>query len=218
MAFCEEVERDVEFDSTTIKPLISGDPIALREMRGILKFKPTSKIWLSVNDLPRARPDDAPLWRRVAVVPFREQVPLMERNPLLKDELIDREASGPGVLNWALAGLRAWKKGGLGTCDAVEKATTEYRRWQDPVSLWLDECLDGSDNGHGERMNTAEAYRHFAGWIHAKGNGLIPVPSAEFSRQLSRHLTYDLQRVRKPGQPAGKATRGWNGLKLKRDI
>lgn len=217
MAVCEEVERDVEFDSTTIKPLVSGDPIALRQARGILKFRPTCKIWISVNDLPRARADDAPLWRRLSVIPFREQVPLMKINPLLKEQLSNRKVNGPAVLNWMLAGLRAWKKNrGLGSCGAVDIATEEYRRWQDPVSLWIEECVDASDNGHGERINTAQAYSHYLVWSDRKL--VIPLIRAEFARQLSRRFTCDLERERKAGKVAGKPVRGWSGLKLKIDI
>lgn len=217
MAVCEEVERDVEFDSTTIKPLVSGDPIALRQSRGILEFRPTCKIWVSVNDLPRARADDEPLWRRLSVVPFREQVPLLKINPLLKEQLSNRKVNGPAVLNWALAGLRSWRKNrGLGSCDAVDRATEEYRRWQDPVSLWIEECVDASDNGNGKRINTAEAYSHYLGW--SDRNLAIPLIRAEFARQLSRRFTSDLERERKPGKASGKPVRGWGGLKIKTDI
>lgn len=216
MAVCEEVERDVEFDSTTIKPLVSGDPLALRQSRGILEFRPTCKIWVAVNDLPRARADDDPLWRRLSVVPFREQVPLMRINPLLKEQLSNRTVNGPAVLNWALAGLRAWRKNhGLGSCAAVDRATAEYRHWQDPVSLWIEECVDRSDNGNGKRMNTSEAYSHYLGWSDRKH--VIPLMRAEFARQLSRRFALDLEREKKPGKGVGKPVRGWAGLKLKGD-
>ena len=48
----------------------------------------------------------------------------------------------PGILNWALDGLRAYWKVGLSPPAAVSAATDEYRKDMDIVGRWIEErCL-----------------------------------------------------------------------------
>src|SRR6266581_4346231 len=47
-----------------------------------------------------------------------------------------------GILNWAIAGLRAWRKEGLGEPRHVIRATKAYREEQDVFGSFLDERCD----------------------------------------------------------------------------
>jgi phage/plasmid-associated DNA primase len=70
------------------------------------------------------------------VVPFLENFEDRANKHLARELL----AELPGILNWALAGLKDWHTHGLGTCQAVECATQDYKADQDKIGRWLGEC------------------------------------------------------------------------------
>ena len=53
-------------------------------------------------------------------------------------------AEFPGILNWALEGLKLWQQEGLGTCEEVLAAVEEYKLENDNVTPFLeDNCVKG---------------------------------------------------------------------------
>ena len=79
-----------------------------------------------MNHKPIIRGTDRGIWRRVALIPFTQN--FEQRDDKTLEEKLKAEL--PGILNWALDGLRDWQQHGLGPCAAVDTATEEYR--QDP--------------------------------------------------------------------------------------
>ncbi len=118
------------------------------------EYRPECKIWMAVNHLPLIRNMDYGIWRRIARVNFTQDFTGREDRTLpaqLKAEL-------PGILNWALAGLRQWLQSGLGTCDAVEIATKEYKEKSDVVGDFLGEyCILDPD----AEVAAADLYEDF---------------------------------------------------------
>jgi putative DNA primase/helicase len=53
----------------------------------------------------------------------------------------------PGILNWAIEGLRAYLKEGLNPPPAVLDATKEYRQDMDVVEQWIDGRCDIDPRG-----------------------------------------------------------------------
>jgi len=78
------------------------------------------------------------IWRRILLVPFTVTIPEDERDLHLLTKLL---AELPGVMLWALEGLRTWRVMGLAPPPAVRQATGEYRAEMDTVEGWIrDRC------------------------------------------------------------------------------
>jgi putative DNA primase/helicase len=88
------------------------------------------------------------------------EIPAGERDPDLLDKL---RAELPGILRWAVGGHAAYLRDGLGAPDEVVAATETYRREEDLVARFLDECCDVAP-GLRERPSTLyEAFTDYIG-------------------------------------------------------
>jgi putative DNA primase/helicase len=67
----------------------------------------------------------------------------------------------PGILNWALAGLAAYREQGLNPPETVLASTQEYRADMDVVGQWIAECCEQDPNA---RVPTSLAYNDYFRW------------------------------------------------------
>jgi putative DNA primase/helicase len=98
-------------------------------------FTPTHKTWLTTNKKPIIKGTDLGIWRRVQMWPFLVTIPEEERDQRFRQKRLIPEL--PGILNWALRGLRKHHKLGLKPPPAVLKATEEYRADMDVLGQWI---------------------------------------------------------------------------------
>ena len=126
-----------------IKALTGGDPITARFLYSeSFTYEPVAKFWLAVNHLPHVRDDSHGFWRRVRVLPFKEQ---------FKGEDVDRELplklgeELPGILNWAIQGALNWQIVGLAPPSAVMTATDAYRKDNDELDGFISDRCDVVD-------------------------------------------------------------------------
>ena len=95
---------------TVLKSYVAGDTITFeRKFREPLSAKPTAKIMIATNALPRFNDRTHAIWRRILLVPFPK---IIESENQIKDlaEQLKREL--PGIFNWALDGLEQLNKAG----------------------------------------------------------------------------------------------------------
>jgi len=88
------------------KEIIAGDPIKAEEKyQDPFMFSPNTKHMFSGNELPEAEESDNSdaFYRRIMLVAFPETIPRSERESDLDQQL---QSELPGVLNWALEGLK----------------------------------------------------------------------------------------------------------------
>jgi putative DNA primase/helicase len=72
----------------------------------------------------------------------------------------------PGILNWALDGLRAWHFGGLNPPTEVRDATDKYRKESDLVGQWIEQrCIVGVDF----KLRGGTAYADYGTWCAEVG-------------------------------------------------
>jgi putative DNA primase/helicase len=155
-----ESAESCRLNEDRIKALTGGEPITAHLMReNDRTFPNTSKLWLSVNHLPRVFDDSDAFWRRARLVPFSrrfvdaekpESDPALARDPavLLADkELLDAlKAEASGILRWAVAGAVAWAKEGLREPESVKLASQSWRDEVDPLSDFLGVCCTLNDD------------------------------------------------------------------------
>lgn len=182
-----------------VKQLTGGDRIAARRMRqDFFEFDPTHQIVLATNHKPRVTGTDEGIWRRLRLVPFAVTVPESDRDPELPTKLATEAA---GILNWCLAGLRAYRAGGLPYPEAIRVATLEYRTASDQVGGFLEEC---TTQGQGQRALASELYKAYSQW--SQDSGERAMAQRTFGLRLAER---GFRSIRGHG-----GTRYWEGLRV----
>jgi putative DNA primase/helicase len=105
------------------------------------EFVPEFKLVLYTNYKPKIDGSDGAIWDRVKLIPFTVSFDGREDKELGSK----LEAELDGILAWAVEGCLEWQAHGLGTCAAVEQATSEYRRESDTFGAFLRDCCELGD-------------------------------------------------------------------------
>ena len=177
LVVASEVPRGSQLDEDLVKRITGGERITARFNRmDEFEFTPTFKVWLGVNHLPVVHGDDHAIWRHLRIVPFRHRVeqPDLELGRRLHAEL-------PGILAWAIRGCTRWQAEGLGSCGAVDAATDAYRREQDQVARFVEECCTRDASA---TARNADLHNAYTAWANA--HELLVIAPRELGNALSR--------------------------------
>ncbi|MFA7486746.1 MAG: phage/plasmid primase, P4 family [Lysobacteraceae bacterium] len=172
-----EAEDGQRLAESLIKQLTGQDRVVARQLYSSeFEFTPAFKLWLGTNHKPIVRGDDYAIWRRIHLIPFAVTIPPEQRDKDLTEKL---KAEGPGILNWALAGCRAWSGQGLHPPPLVQAATDEYRTEMDVLRAWIEEyCIEGAGD------ETASAlYGSYKDW--ARDNTGWVMSQTQFGRKMT---------------------------------
>lgn len=133
-----EPEEGSRFSMSVIKPWTGGDPQTCRELYGkIFTYPPKGKIFLAANNRPAIYERTNAAWSRVHLIPFNRTFTKEEQDKHL-DQKLKKEL--PGILNWALEGLKDYRTlGGLYPPKEVSEAVASYRRENDSVKVFVEE-------------------------------------------------------------------------------
>ncbi len=186
-----------KFAETTLKNFTAGDTMSFqRKFRDPIEAKPTAKVQIATNQLPKFHDKTQGIWRRMLFVPFDKTIPEDEQNPNLADELA---AELPGFFNFALDGMRSLAEKGFVKPAKCQNAIEDYKRLTNPCRPFL---LDNfSVHGHdpllaqGADAGTTcdETYRYYVQWCVR--NGHRPVSNTNFGKDLKRILP-DVEKIR----------------------
>ena len=176
VVFSTEAGKGQAVADDILKRLASGEPIPARPIRGEpITIKPVCKLFWALNDTPTVKDTSDGFWRRLRLIPFNRQFSEDERDTQLAGKL--REEL-PGILNWALEGLRRLRSNGRFTdAAAMREAVTEYRTSQNAVALWLNErttyALEEAQRPLEARTRARVAFKDYEQWCietnrHAK--------------------------------------------------
>ena len=185
-----ECPADVWLDEAIVKQLTGGDTVTARYLYGReFEFKPEFKLIMATNHKPRIRGTDSGIWRRIRLVPFTQTIPEDKQDLQLPDKL---RAELPGILNWAIDGLRLWLKNsnnarrrGLPPCQAVDSATAAYRGEQDRLKDFLEECTAPAP---GYTIQASILYQVYRRWCEENGER-FPVTANKFGREVGKTMT-----------------------------
>ena len=202
MATAAEPDEGIRLAEGLIKQLTGGDRITARYLhRDPIEFDPTHTLHLAVNHLPRIRGRDEGIWRRVLKVPWQVVIPPERRDRRLKDRLRDE---APGILAWAVRGCLEYQERGLDPPEAVRSATEHYRRVEDTIGRFIEECCQRVDGAWVYAGELYDAYRRWAEGAESE------VSQTRFGRVLAEM-----------GIERGRGARGrtvYRGLRLARDV
>lgn len=136
-----EVKPGCRFDQKLMKSVTGGDPVvAAAKYEAEISFLPQFALWLAANDRPYVDAEDAGFWRRMRCIPFNNHVPAERQDPHLRRKLASSEHA-PAVLAWLVAGCREYLERGLGSCAAVDAASSEYREDVNPLHEFAEDRL-----------------------------------------------------------------------------
>lgn len=195
-----EAEEGARLSMQVIKSWTGGDPITARFLFGEdFTFKPTGKIWLAANTKPVISERNYAAWRRVHLIPFLVTIQLEEQDREMENKLLDEL---PGILVWALEGLKEYHRIGLQPPEAVKAATDAYRRENDSLAAFVSECCEVQKLAICKNSDLFNAYLNFTGM-----GGFESLSQRKFSEDLGN----------KPGVRSTRDMHGmvWHGVDLK---
>ena len=175
VAFASETDEGRRFSASRCKWLSGGDPLTGRwpNDKRQITFEPTHILFLLTNHKPHAPADDFAFWERMHLIPFERS--FVNREPRDESELRRDDTLGaalkeeaPGILAWLVRGCLDWQRQGLNPPAKVLSATEDYRRDEDLLALFIDDCCDlvATDlNDTTTRTSATELYDAFVRWF-----------------------------------------------------
>jgi putative DNA primase/helicase len=200
LATCVETNEGKRLDVAKIKMLTGEDVISAElKYQNQFQFRSQAKLILATNNKPHVSASDDATWRRLQLVPFNVSVKEKDRIPDFAARLVDKEASG--ILGWAVLGCKALSAGQFGAPETVLDASKDYRKDEDVVQTFLNDCcvLEGE-------INRQELYTAYANWC--KENHFWKMNKIPFAKDVAR-----LGETLGIGEDDGKHK--WLGVRLK---
>ena len=170
-------------DSGYFKALVSSDDISVeRKGKDPFKLHNTARMVFSTNEIPKSRDNSNAYFRRWVIVRFPKTISEDKVDPHLIDKLVEEM---PGLLNMAIRGLkRLFRQGHFSESDTIKKELERYRRDNDTVRAFADECcIADPANKIGKTM----IYSSYRSWCI--DNGYRPVSTRRFNDRLVESLS-----------------------------
>ena len=161
-----EPPKRMLLDVALFKKLTGGDKISVRKLyQAPFEYFPQFKICINCNSLPVITDETLFQSERVRIITFDKHFEPQEQNKHLKQELQAADVLS-SILNWALCGLRAFRKHGERPPKSVLASTETYKRQSDKIRLFFDDCMlqDKTTNTSG-----ADVYTAYCRWCNDNG-------------------------------------------------
>lgn len=169
------------------KKLSSGNPISVeRKGKDPFDFSSYAKLLFSANNIPRIKDKSGAVISRLVIIPFdaRFSPDDPDYDPYIKYKLIQEEPM-QYLINLGIEGLkRVLKNRKFTTSKKVESALEEYEENNNPILLFFKEDVKI------ENEPTNSVYQKYTEFCLA--NSFSPLSNIEFSKQVKKHLNFDI--------------------------
>jgi len=167
LVWISETEEGGSLRMEQLKALTGGDRIKARFMRAdYFEFTPTHTLIVATNHRPNVNASEYAAWRRLRLVPF----PHTYKSPgeagdgdRVKDARLrvrlTHSAQRSAMLAWIVAGAVEWYRDGLGESATVTAATEAWRRSEDVIVRFVQECLILGEGGTVRGQDLFNAYK-----------------------------------------------------------
>lgn len=180
LVIASETNEGERFDEAKVKLLTGGDRIKARFMRqDEFTFTPSHLLVMMTNHRPEVGSGGTSFWRRVREVPFGHIIPEDQRDPELKERLVEQH--GPAIMAWLAEGAAAYARDGLREPDRVRTATQAYEASTDTVARFVDDMVI-LGGGEAVKVNSAQVREAYEAWCRAEGE--VPVSAKALTMQL----------------------------------
>jgi putative DNA primase/helicase len=178
MILTSETEQGQKLNENVLKDLTGGDTMRGRHLyESGFGFEPVGKLWIVGNHKPTIRGTDDGIWRRVRLIPFTQKFEGDAADRQLPEKLA---AEASGILNWCVRGCLLWQKEGLEMPTVIRAAVDEYKRDEDRLADFLEDCVSESCGGTLDHADLFKAYQR-----HCEDNGnRHPLTSRSLAKEL----------------------------------
>jgi P4 family phage/plasmid primase-like protien len=206
---CGEIDKAAE---GYIKSFTSGDRMFF-DRKGVsgLNCRPTARLMISCNNLPRFSDRSDGIWRRMLLIPWRVQIDKLRRiKGMDKTDWWQDSGELPGIFNWAIAGLhRLRSQKAFSESAVMEVALSEYKSDSNPARAFLvDTCEEADINS---KISCKDLYESYCGWCRQKGHN-YPLSDMQFGKEVKRSFP----KVKRERETVG-GVRTWFYFKLALD-
>lgn len=185
---CNDMKSDVSGTESYLKAIVSGDPInGCKKYKDFVDFSPFCKMVFSANRMPTARDIDSALIRRFCFITFPVKFvdnPKAENERQKVDNIADILMNElPGILNWALRGLKCLREQGRFTEPADEKnSKMDLFRINNPVLAFVEDVVGNGGSHWTGRLSRQEVYNEYNKWC--KDTNTNPLSARAFWPRL----------------------------------
>lgn len=204
VVFSGEVPETAQLNEPVLKMLTGGDTFRYRQLyQKSREAKPTFKIVLPCNRLPRIYGLDNGIWRRCFIIRFDYRVSEAERIENYEKVLLQEKE---GILAWAVAAAKEWYENGLLFPAKFRDEVASFRNDSDPLARFLEEACE---IGFGRKASFQDLYGRYLRWCESRHES--PMSSNKFGTELRER--------RIPGVAKDKSRNGvvYSGIGLKPD-
>jgi P4 family phage/plasmid primase-like protien len=210
--------KDMNKNGGHFKAIVAGDSIsARRPTEKVFSFVPNIRIIVSCNAMPRTRDLSGGYFRRIQMIEWRYNVPADKRDPLLDDKLA---AELPGILNWAIAGLKRFQERGnrFEFSIASQRLLDDYREQEDPFIRFFKDTYEKRAESECEAIPAGYIYATYKAWCERNGERYI-MPNVAFGIRLKKlGLRKDKKRMVDESDGNSKTINVWFGIALKSEM
>lgn len=166
------------------KAIVGEDTINAEEKnKPVFSFKPTSKLIITMNNLPDTRDTSHGYFRRLSILAFNATFAGQKRDNQLREKLKEEL---PGIFLWAMEGLKRLKANDykFSPCKSMDDMLRKYQAEQKPMYEFFDDCIVPCDDAS-HRENNKLVYNSFKNWASANGIGYYSkISSQKFWREF----------------------------------
>lgn len=208
-----EIETDeIRTGERIIKAITGEDRVQLNE-----KYKPVftasikARLLFACNELPLFKDRSQAIARRLLIIPMEQVIDPSKQDPKLIAKLL-REL--PGILNWALEGLKnVYNAGQLFEARYAFKAKEAHLQACNPWEEWIRDHLE-FDTTYVNDLGCLEVYERFESHFKARGHRRV-LTDVSFGKAL-RNVFPQVRRVKRTIQ--GRREYRYAGLKWMKNI
>ncbi len=191
LLWASEVSDSHRFAADKVKLLTGGDPLTGRGLndKDHTTFMPTHTLFLLTNCKPGAPASDDAFWERTFIIDFPfsfvahpdPEKPYQKKAVRgLAEELLEE---APGILARFVRGCLDYQQKGLSPPECVMEHTRQYRRGEDTIADWVDECID-TGSGDDYKTSFKSLYENYKVWWEGV-SPYRPMTRKKFGEQLS---------------------------------
>lgn len=148
--------KAAEFEAE-FKTITSGEPVSCNQkFIAAFDFMPFCKVVMAANIFPKITDHSSAFYKRLILLPCNKVFLDKEQN---KDLPLQLKPEYPGILNWAVAGLkRLQARGTFEELNFMREAVEELENENNPVNIFFREHIEIEFDGYIEKSNLYENY------------------------------------------------------------
>jgi len=190
VAECSELDRHTE---AALKAFITSDWMTLdRKNKEPLQVRPTAKLIVGTNSVPRFADKTDGIWRRLLIIPFNVQISEDRQD---KNLLYKLRGELAGIFLWSLVGLFMLRKvGRFPESKLSSEMLRDCRLESNPILRFFDEHVEACPT---KSVPCDKLYDFYKTWTNVYGYRAMSEGS--FGKELKQRFKFDRKRASNRG-------------------